>query len=69
MSVHTTTTDETLIGTGLLRVFVNIYPPLNGACGSAYKTRELAEQWAGRSRIACIEVFYEAGEGVDDVRD
>lgn len=63
MSVHTPTDDETL--TCLKRVFVNIYPPLNGACGAAYATRELAEQWAGRSRIACVEVFYEAGEGHD----
>lgn len=68
MSVHTTTEDETLTGTGLQRVFVNIYPPFAGAVGAAYKTRQLADQLCGRSRIACIEVFYEIGEGVDDVR-
>jgi hypothetical protein len=40
----------------LLQVFVNIYRPLNGACGSVYTTRELADQWAGRGRLACVEV-------------
>lgn len=65
MSVHTPTDDETLKGTGMRRAFINIYPPLNGACGAAYATQELADQWAGRSRIACIEIFYEPGEGLN----
>lgn len=68
MSVHSLTTDETLIATGKLRAFVNIYPPMVGACGSAYKTRELADQFAGSSRIACIEIEYSPGDGIDDVR-
>lgn len=45
-------------------VWVNIYPPIVGACGSAYKTRELADQFAGRNRIACVEMKYIVGQGV-----
>lgn len=66
--MHSLTTDDTLTATAKLRAFVNIYPPLIGACGSAYKTRVLADQFAGSSRIACIEIEYSAGEGIDDVR-
>lgn len=68
MSVHTPTTDETLTGDSLLSAFVNIYPPLVGAIGAAYKTRELADQMAGSGRIACVEVLYEPGEGINDIR-
>lgn len=65
MTAHCSTEDETLTASGKLRAFLNIYPPLIGACGSAYKTRLVADQMAGRNRIACIEVEYEAGEGLD----
>jgi hypothetical protein len=44
--------------------FVNIYPPLVGAVGSAYATREMADQMAGQSRIACVEITYWTGEGI-----
>lgn len=51
------------------KVFVNIYwPPLIGAMGAVYHSRELADQMAGRNRIACKEVKIEPGEGISDRR-
>jgi hypothetical protein len=35
--------------------FANIYRPLIGSCGQVYASRELADQMAGRDRIACVE--------------
>lgn len=35
--------------------FANIYRPLIGSCGQVYATEELADQMAGRGRIACVE--------------
>lgn len=35
---------------------VNVYRPLMGACGSVYTSRELADQLAGRDRLACVEI-------------
>jgi hypothetical protein len=37
-------------------IFVNIYPPFAGQIGTAYATRELADQMAARGRVACIFV-------------
>lgn len=37
-------------------VWVNVYRPLNGACGSVWATRELADRMAGRDRLDCVEV-------------
>jgi hypothetical protein len=68
MTVHTPTTDETLTGDAAMRVYVNIYPPINGSCGAVYKTRALADQWAGKMRIACVEVEYKPGEGTNGGR-
>lgn len=38
------------------KLFVNIYRPFAGQIGTAYATRELADQMAARGRLACIEV-------------
>lgn len=43
--------------------FVNLYRPLNGACGSVYSTRELADQMAGRDRLRCVEIKMGVGLG------
>ncbi|MCA6114274.1 hypothetical protein J6524_04935 [Bradyrhizobium sp. WSM 1738] len=43
--------------------FVNLYRPLMGACGSVYTSRELADQMAGRDRLACVEVKVGVGLG------
>jgi len=43
--------------------FVNLYRPLMGACGSVYSSRELADQMAGRDRLACLEVKVGVGLG------
>lgn len=45
--------------------FVNIYPPMVGACGAVYETRELADQMAGRNRLACKEIYVQPGEGIE----
>jgi|GEM_PF-2872848 len=37
-------------------VWVNVYRPLMGACGTVWATRELADQMAARNRIACVPV-------------
>ncbi len=34
--------------------YANIYPPVIGSCGHVYATRQLADQMAGRDRIACV---------------
>ncbi|MGJ4928130.1 hypothetical protein ACQR1I_16635 [Bradyrhizobium sp. HKCCYLS2038] len=39
-----------------LRAWVNVYRPLNGAMGAVYASRSLADQMAGRDRLACIEI-------------
>ncbi|WP_375413072.1 hypothetical protein [uncultured Bradyrhizobium sp.] len=44
--------------------FVNIYSPLIGACGSVYENRELADQMAGKNRLACKEIYVRPGEGI-----
>jgi hypothetical protein len=38
------------------KIFVNLYSPFAGSVGTAYATRELADQMAARSRLACVEV-------------
>ncbi len=38
------------------KIFVNVYQPFAGAIGTAYATRQLADQMAARGRLACIEV-------------
>lgn len=45
--------------------FVNIYPPVVGACGAVYETRELADQMAGKGRLACKEIYVLPGEGIE----
>lgn len=44
-------------------VWVNVYRPLMGACGSVYTSRELADQMAAGNRLACIEVKVGVGLG------
>lgn len=39
-----------------LRAWVNVYLPLNGAMGTVYASRALADQMAGRDRLACIKI-------------
>jgi hypothetical protein len=68
MTCFTSTEDDSLMSDKMLSVFVNIYPPFAGAVGAAYKTREMADQMAARARIACVEVLYVPGEGLDDNR-
>lgn len=43
--------------------YVNLYRPLMGACGSVYTSRGLADQMAGRDRLACVEVKVGVGLG------
>lgn len=38
------------------KLFVNVYQPFAGQIGTAYATRELADQMAARGRLACIEI-------------
>lgn len=46
--------------------YVNIYGrPLVGAAGAVYITRSLADQMAGRDRIACKEIYAYPGEGIE----
>lgn len=45
--------------------FVNIYPPVNGACGAVYETRALADQLAGKNRLARKEIAVVPGEGIE----
>lgn len=44
-----------------MRIFVNVYRALNGAMGSVYASRELADWMAGCGRLICLEI--EIGEG------
>lgn len=37
-------------------VYANVYRSLNGAMGSIWETQELADQMAGRDRIACVPI-------------
>lgn len=45
-----------------VRYFANIYRPMIGACGHVYASEELADQMAGRDRIACVEFEFELPE-------
>lgn len=38
-------------------VWVNLYRETIGSCGSAYTSKELADQMAGRDRLACVRVL------------
>lgn len=38
------------------KLFVNIYRPFAGQIGTAYATRELADQMAARGRLACVQI-------------
>lgn len=51
------------------KVWINVYRPAIGACGSVYASRELADQMAGRDRLACIEVSVEENAIVPPGRD
>lgn len=46
--------------------WVNIYHGISGSSGSVYETRELADQMAGRGRIACKQIYVMPGEGLED---
>jgi hypothetical protein len=46
--------------------WVNIYRVFVGSVGTAYETRELADQMAARGRIACKEICVVPGEGLED---
>lgn len=37
------------------KLFANVYRSINGAAGSVYTTRALADQMAVRGRLACVE--------------
>lgn len=39
------------------KIFVNLYSPFAAQVGTAYETRELADQMAARGRLACLEVI------------
>ncbi len=43
------------------KLFVNVYAPFAAQIGTAYATRELADQMAARSRVACVEVDLDLG--------
>jgi hypothetical protein len=45
--------------------WVNIYRGVAGSAGTAYETRALADQMAGRDRIACKEIYVRPGEGLE----
>jgi hypothetical protein len=34
--------------------FANLYKPVIGSCGHVYASRQLADQMAGRDRLACV---------------
>lgn len=44
-----------------LKFYANVYPSLNGARGSLWDSKELAD-WFGRGRLACVEIAFD-GEG------
>lgn len=50
------------------KIFVNIYSPFAAQVGTAYETKELADQMAARGRLACIEVMI-GWHGTKDVMD
>lgn len=41
-------------------VYVNLYRSVAGSIGSAYLTRELADQMAAQGRVACVRVLVSA---------
>lgn len=43
------------------KVWANVYSSLNGARGSLWDSKELAD-WFGRGRLACVEIQID-GEG------
>lgn len=49
------------------KMWVNVYRPFVESVGNAYASKELADKWAGAGRIACIEVEFEPGEGLNNV--
>jgi hypothetical protein len=49
-----------------VKVWLNYHSPLIGAVGGVYLTKELADQFAGRSRFACKCVEVETGEGLSE---
>lgn len=57
--------DEEKPGPKVQKVWINFYKPFVGACGSVYSSRKLADQMAGRDRLACKEVEITEGEGLD----
>jgi hypothetical protein len=46
--------------------FANLYPPLIGSCGHVYASRYLADQMAGRDRLACVPFEVEIPEDSTD---
>jgi len=47
-------------------MWVNVYRPFVESVGNAYASKDLADKWAGAGRIACIEVEFEPGEGLQN---
>jgi hypothetical protein len=45
-----------------MKLYANVYRSVNGAMGSVYATRELADRMVGRDRLDCIR--FDAGEGL-----
>lgn len=46
-----------------MRIFVNVYRSLNGAMGSVWASKKLAD-WFGRGRLACVEITFNGERGV-----
>lgn len=40
------------------KVWANVYSSLNGARGSLWDSKELAD-WFGRGRLACVEIAFD----------
>ena len=46
-----------------VKAAANVYRSLNGAMGSVHSSRDLADQQAGRGRLACIEFEFFLEDG------
>lgn len=53
---------ETMTGARSFKAWANVYRSLNGAMGSVYASRELADQQAAYGRLACVEIEFEVLE-------
>lgn len=48
---------------GCFKVWANVYSSLNGARGSVWDSKKLAD-WFGRGRLACVEIEFDGERGV-----